>query len=81
MADKKTYTQVVTTIETHVDYIRLHLKNLDSHLERINNRITEHDKITTMNKANINNIWRVIGGMGLLLLALIPILLKVFGVF
>ena len=36
MTGRKSYTEIVATIETHMSYIQNHLRNIDSHLEKLN---------------------------------------------
>ncbi len=49
MTDKRSYKDILASVETHFIYINNHLDNIDKHLERQNNSITEHGKLITGN--------------------------------
>ena len=53
MAEKRKYTEVLASIETHIQYISNHLANIDSHLEKQNTRLGNHDILITRNSTNI----------------------------
>lgn len=74
MNEKRTYTSVVASIETHIEHISNHLQNIDTHLERLNNSQGEQDEQISQNGNNIT--WVIKIGGGILVLILIPILLK-----
>lgn len=72
--EKRTYTQVLASLETHIIYINNHLKNIDSHQEAQNNRIGRNEIRTAKNTAGIAWIkWTggiLLGGGGTATLAL-----------
>jgi len=49
MADKRSYKEVLASVETSLIYMNNHLGNIDSHLERQNNSLTEHGKSIAKN--------------------------------
>ncbi len=56
MTDKRSYKEILSSVETHFIYINNHLNNIDKHLERQNNSITEHGKSITKNSTWISAI-------------------------
>ena len=47
--DKRSYREVLASVETSLTYMNNHLGNIDKHLERGNNKLSEHDKAITKN--------------------------------
>ena len=80
MAEKRKYTDVVVSLETKFTYIETHLKNIDAHLARQNDRLLGHETRITRNATNNTWIIRIGGGLfggggG------IALILKLFGVY
>ena len=78
MTPKRTYTQVLSSIETHQEYTSTHLRNIDAHMARQNDKLYELEKSNTENKNNIK--WIVGIGGGIITLILIPVVLNLIGV-
>ena len=50
--DKRGYTAVLASVETHIVYISNHLQNIDTHLERQNSNIEKHgNRLTALETA------------------------------
>ena len=78
MADKRTYKEIARDIEnyvkaqgglfnTHMSYINNHLGNIDGHLEKINTTNLDQEVKIVRNKDRIGLIFKIIGGILLLL--------------
>lgn len=81
MAEKRTYKEVVASLETHIIYINNHLGNIDKHLNKLNERIGNSEVQTAVSKASISRIWKIGGGIFLGLLTVIGIIVAIaFGV-
>lgn len=76
---KRTYTQIVASIETQIIYVETHLRNIDSHLEKLNTSQGKQDLQIGRNKNNIG--WVIKLGGVIIVLILIPLFLKMFGVY
>lgn len=61
MADKRSYKEVLASLETHIIYINNHLGNIDKHLEKQNTSIADHGKSIAKNSTWITAIRWVIG--------------------
>ena len=61
--ETRSYKDIVIAVETSLSYINNHLQNIDSHLNRQNERLTEHDKSITRNTTRVNLLYKVIGGI------------------
>ena len=57
----KTYKETLVAIETQLIFFRNHLGNIDSHLEKLNDRTTENSKTSATNKNSVMWLWRIIG--------------------
>ena len=53
MADKRSYRDLVIRLETQNEYINNHLHNIDSHLNRLNERTSENELNTAKNTNSI----------------------------
>ena len=71
MPEKRSYKELVIRQETHQEYTITHLKNIDSHLDALNNKVAKTDKANTYNEACIQaldkalatfqkNTWRIL---------------------
>ena len=48
MAEKKSYTAVLSSLETHITYIKEDLGEIKEHLGKINNHLDDHSKRITI---------------------------------
>jgi len=82
MADKRSYTEILASVETHIVYVNNHLRNIDSHLEKINTTNLEQEVKIIRNKDRISLLYKIGGGLGTLcgagLIALILRLLEIY---
>ena len=76
---RRSYTDVVASLETHIIYINNHLGNIDSHLDKLNNNVNENTTNCAKNKTNIKSLWWIAGGTGAGILAIILKVLEVIG--
>ena len=84
MSEKRSYKEVLASLETHIVYINTHLGNIDQHLNRLNERTSENEINTAKNSNNISLIWKVGGWVGGSLFGggvITVILCRVLGVF
>lgn len=49
MREKRTYKEILASVETHIIHINNHLGNIDGHLETQNRRLSGHDKAIAKN--------------------------------
>ena len=77
MANKRSYRDLVIRLDEHMASVDNHLKNIDGHLNRLNERTGDCEVSVTKNSNNIKWIMRIGGGLFLL----IPIVLKLMGVY
>jgi len=61
MSDKRSYKDILASVETHFIYINNHLDNIDKHLERQNNSLTEHERSIAKNSTWIMAFRWIIG--------------------
>jgi len=73
MTGKRTYTQVVTSFETHIEYIREDIGKIELHLKELNGREGEQDIDITKNKTNIGWIVKIGSGIAFVILSLLAI--------
>jgi len=59
---KRSYTDIVISLETSLGFIENHLKNIDQHLNKLNERTGNCEVATTKNTTNIRWIIRIGGG-------------------
>ena len=59
--DRRSYKELVGIIETKLIYIETHLKNIDSHFEKLNGCVIENGKMIATNKNSVVWLWRIIG--------------------
>jgi len=82
MADKRTYKEVLASLETHIIYIGNHLKNIDSHMGKINDTNLEQELKIGRNKDRISLGYKIGGGIALIALGgVVTVALKVLGVY
>jgi len=82
MSDKRSYSEILASVETHFIYINNHLKNIDSHMDKINNTNLEqeikiHDTGKRIDPYDKWSKW-ILGITGTLMVAIV---LKLFGVY
>lgn len=80
MVKKPTYTQTLTSLETHIVYIREHLGAIDEHLGKLNDSVADHETRITHNSTHINLSLKICGGLLTVAAIVLPIL-WVTGVF
>lgn len=82
MLDKRSYKEIVASIETHIIYVNNHLGNIDQHLNAINNTNLEQEVKIIRNRDRISLFYKIGGGLGTLcgagLIALILKLLEIY---
>jgi len=69
MTDKRSYKEVLASVETSLTYINNHLANIDSHLNKLNERTGDCEVSTAKNKDRISLIYKIGGGFLTTLLA------------
>ena len=79
MTEKRKYTEVLASIETHITYINTHLRNLDGHLEKINTTNLAQEVKILRNKDRIGLIYKI--GGGLITILVTALILSLFGVY
>ena len=60
---RQTYTENLASINTALIYVNNHLQNIDTHLERINGTLTDHDKQIIHNTTRLGGIQGMIGAV------------------
>jgi len=82
MPPNKQFDEFKILLETNMAYIRVHLANIDQHLNRLNERTNKTEQSCAENKSDILSNRRLIWGVliGIVLAATITAMLKVFGV-
>ena len=82
MADKRTYKEIVASIETSIGYIDNHLRNIDAHLNRLNERTGDCELLSARNKDRISLAYKIGGGLfSVLSLALVALVLRLLGIY
>ena len=71
---KPTYTETLTSLNTHLSYTREHLKNIDAHLGELNDRVGKQQVQVARNKDRINLIFKLAGGFITIAAIVVPIL-------
>lgn len=79
MADKRSYRDIVISVETSLNYINNHLQNIDGHLNKLNERTKENEVSSSKNSNNIKWILRI--GGSFLVFVIIPVVLKLLGIY
>ena len=68
MTEKRSYTEILAVLETHIHHISNHLQNIDIHLERLNTTVASNKERGLQNTNNIRWICRIgtfiLGGGG-----------------
>jgi len=67
MNDKRSYRDILASVETHFIYINNHLKNIDSHMGKINDTNLKQEVKIIRNKDRIGLLFKIIGGLLLIL--------------
>ena len=75
MTEKRSYKELVIRQETHQEYTITHLKNIDSHLDALNNKVAKTDKTCTEHDTHIKNIWKVIWALFTLIIIMLSALI------
>ena len=78
--EKRTYKEIVASLETHIIYINNHLQNIDSHLERLNSGEGMQNVAIAKNSVRISLIYKI-GGSLLAAGGGTALALKLMGVF
>ena len=82
MADKRTYKDILASVETHFIYINTHLTNIDQHLEKINTVNVKQEVKIARNKDRIGLISKIGGGLLTILSGgSVALILKLLGVY
>jgi len=81
MGEKRRYIDIVASLETHIIYINTHLQSIDAHLEKLNNQENRQNVAIAKNSVRIGLMWKIGGGLLVLLSSGIAILLKALGVY
>ena len=82
MTEKRRYTDIVASLETHIIYIQTHLRNIDAHLERLNTQENRQNVAIAKNSVRIGLLWKMgWGSLLALITGVIAILLKIIGVY
>ncbi len=78
MAEKRKYTEVVASIETHILYMSKDIKSIKEHLGELNNHVGTQDVRITKNTSNISWLMRIGGGL-LTIGSIVALVLKITG--
>ena len=81
MAEKRTYKEILASVETHFIYINNHLGNIDSHMAKINDTNLEQELKIARNKDRIALGYKLGGGFGALFLLAVGVILKLAGIY
>jgi len=71
MTEKRSYRDIVISVDTHISHINNHLQNIDSHLEKLNNTNVEQSIAINRNKDRIVLFYKIGGGIAVVLAGLI----------
>jgi len=79
---KRSYSEIVASIETHIIYINNHLANVDSHLEKINTTNLKQEVKIAKNKDRITLGYKIGGGiLSIILTGLLALGLHLIGIY
>jgi len=81
MTEKRRYTDIVASLETHIIYIQTHLRNIDAHLEKLNTQENRQNVAIAKNSVRIGLLWKIGSGLLALTAGAIATLLKIMGVY
>ena len=81
MTEKRRYTDIVASLETHIIYIQTHLRNIDAHLGRLNTQENRQNVAIAKNSVRISLLWKIGGSLLALIGSGIALLLKIMGVY
>ena len=81
MADRRSYKEILASVETHFIYINNHLGNIDKHMERINTTNLDQEVKIARNKDRIGLIYKIGGGGLGLGVILLGVILKLLGIY
>lgn len=73
MAEKRTYTAVVSALETHIEHIREDVGKIELHLKELNKREGKQDVAIAKNKTNIGWVVKIGSGILFVILTLMAI--------
>lgn len=79
--NKRSYTDIVISVETSLSFIENHLKNIDQHLNKLNERTGDCEVLTATNSNNNKWIIRIGSGLFTILAGGVALVLKLFGVY
>ena len=80
MTDKRTTRELVLILLERSESHLRELQDQNLHLKEMNGAVADNSKDNASNKANIKNLWRVVGGFGLTLLAIITLVITLIRV-
>lgn len=71
MTEKRSYRDIVISVDTHISHINNHLQNIDGHLEKLNNTNVEQSIAINRNKDRIVLFYKIGGGIAVVLAGLL----------
>ena len=82
MTEKRSYKEILASVETSLSYINNHLGNIDGHLEKINTTNLDQEVKIARNKDRIGLGYKIGGGIfSVLSLALVALVLHLLGIY
>ncbi len=84
MVEKRSYKEVLASLETHIIYINNHCKNVDSHLAKLNDTVADSKlEIARLkvNKLSTTSLYKIGGGLLTIIGGAVTLVLKLTGVF